>query len=456
LPFRIVEQIQNKKTGGEDVMNWYLIEASVNFIQVYVIFKVFDLYYEQRFQCKYALNISILFMTLALCLLNYLVSIELNPYAYLCYILLIYAFSLVIFKGSIFSNIITTFLIIVIIGICELVSALLISAITGIEINSVLGQVFGRFEAMIISHTFLIFIYLFIKKGRNRDKMILSNNRYYLLVSLLLFLTVFTIIIVIWIYGNVDINESLNTNLVLLTICISSVSLLSIILTDKIIKEMNERHKNELELQHMKLEHTYFSDVNSVLEEIRILRHDMRGELVVIHGYNEMNQRDKISTHIEKKLRELDIQLLPRMDNDNILTSFINFKIKEARSHNIEVMLESNLTEEDEINIDKEDICRVLNNIINNAIEACEHVEGKYIKLQIDMVSNCLIIKAENPFKGEVKTQGDKLITLKKDKARHGYGLKSVKGIAEKYGGFMNINYGNNIFILEVHMIVKM
>jgi len=456
MPHRIVKQIQNKKTGGEDVMNWYVIETSVNFIQVYVIFKVFDLYYEQRFQYKYALNISILFMTLALCLLNYLVSIELNPYAYLCYILLIYAFSLVIFKGSIFSNIITTFLIIAIIGICELVSALLISAITGIEINSVLGQVFGRFEAMVISHTFLIFIYLFIKKGRSRDKMILSNNRYYLLVSLLLFLTVFTIIIVVWIYGNVDINESLNTNLVLLTICISSVSLLSIILTDKIIKEMNERHKNELELQHMKMEHTYFSDVNSVLEEIRILRHDMRGELVVIHGYNEMNQRDKINTHIEKKLRELDIHLLPRMDNDNILTSFINFKIKEACSHNIEVIMESNLTEEDEINIDKEDICRVLNNIINNAIEACEHVEGKYIKLQIDMVSNCLIIKAENPFKGEVKTQGDKLITLKKDKARHGYGLKSVKGIAEKYGGFMNINYGNNIFILEVHMIVKM
>jgi len=254
-------------------------------------------------------------------------------------------------------------------------------------------------------------------------------------------------------YGNVD---GINNTLVVLTLSVSLISIASIALTNRIIRDMDEKHKNDLELQRIKMENNYFSDVNSVLEEIRILKHDMRGELVIIHGYNEMNQRDKISSHIEKKLQELDIQLLPKMDSDNILTSFINFKLKEAQSHNIEIILESNLTEENEINIDKEDICRVLNNIINNAIEACENVEEKYIRLQIDMISNSLVIKSENPFKGEVKKEGNKIITLKGDKARHGYGLKSVKGIAEKHGGFMNINHGNNIFVLEVHMIVKM
>ena len=298
---------------------------------------------------------------------------------------------------------------------------------------------------------------MLIRKKVNKERLNLLNNRYYFLIASILFLAVTAIVMVIWMYGNIKLNsESINTNLLILTLSVSLISISSIALTNSIIKDMDEKHKNDLELQRIKMENTYFADVNSVLEEIRILRHDMRGELVIIHGYNEMNQRDKISSHIEKKLQELDIQLLPKMDSDNILTSFINFKLKEAQSHNIEIILESNLTEENEINIDKEDICRLLNNIINNAIEACENVEEKYIKLQIDVVSNCLVIKAENSFKGEVKTQGNKIITLKKDKTKHGYGLKSIKGIAEKYGGYMNINHGNNIFVLEVHMIVKM
>ncbi len=457
MSHRIVKQIQNKKTGGEDAMNWYLIETSVNFLQVCVIFKIFELYYEKKGWCKYSVEIAIFIMTTILCILNYNISIESNPFVYISYILLFYALTIAVFKGNIFSKAVTIFLILAFLGTCELLAAVFVSSVSGIDLNSIHDRNFGRLEVMILSQTLFIYTYMFVKKKVNKERLNLLSNRYHFLVGSILFLTITTIFMVIWMYGNIRMNiESINENLVILTLSVSLISISSIALTNRIIKDMDEKHKNDLELQRIKMESTYFSDVNSVLEEIRILRHDMRGELVIIHGYNEMNQKDKINSHIEKKLQEMDIQLLPKMDSDNILTSFINFKLKEAQSHNIEIVLESNLTEENEINIDKEDICRLLNNIINNAIEACEHVEDKYIKLKIDMVSNCLVIKAENPFKGEVKTQGNKLITLKKDKTRHGYGLKSVKGIAEKYGGFMNINHGNNIFILEVHMIVKM
>ena len=143
-----------------------------------------------------------------------------------------------------------------------------------------------------------------MQKSNNKEKILLLNNKYYFLVGTVLFLTVTIIIMVIWLYGNIKIeNDLVNNHLVILTLCVSLISIVLIALTDRIIKDMEEKHKNDLELQHMKMEHTYFSDVNSVLEEIRILRHDMRGELAIIHGYNELNQRDKIRDHIEKKLQ---------------------------------------------------------------------------------------------------------------------------------------------------------
>ena len=260
-------------------------------------------------------------------------------------------------------------------------------------------------------------------------------------------------IILAWMYGNIDVtNEGISKTLLMLTLCVSLLSITSITLMDQVLKDMEEKHKNEMELQQIKLERVYLADVNSTLEEIRILRHDMRGELALIHGYNELNQREKIRLHIEKKLREMDIQLIPQIDNENVITSFVNFKLKEAKSKNIDVEIISNINDE-EIYIDKEDICRIINNIMNNAIEALQEFNIKKVKLFIGIAGDYLIIKSENPYKGRMLTEGEKIITTKKDRTKHGYGLKSIKNIAEKYNGFMSIMYDDEKFKIDVEML---
>ncbi|NYB74206.1 sensor histidine kinase [Sedimentibacter hydroxybenzoicus DSM 7310] len=440
-------------------MKWDLIELSVNFLQMFVIYKTLELYYVRRFYFKYSVEILMIVMTAMLSILNYNLSIELYPYMYIFFYFLIYLTTVLIFKGNIFSKAITIFLIMAFIGACELLAAVFIFSITGLDFKLHQEQNFIRFEGMVISQTLLIYTYMFLKKTTKKERLNLFDNRYYFLVGSILFLTITLIVMVIWMYGNIEIqDESINNSLVVFTLCVSIISIITIALTNKIIKDMNEKHKNDLELQQMKMEHAYFTDVNSVLEEIRILRHDMRGELAIIHAYNELDQRDNIRIHIEKKLREIDIQLMPQIDKDNIITSFLNFKLKEAKCKGIDVVIESKLTEENEIHIDKEDICRVLNNIINNAIEACNECEEcieKYIKLDIDMIGRSIIIKSENPYSGELNKEGNKILTIKKDKTRHGYGLKSIKGIAEKYGGFMKLSYDDRVFVIEVHMLTK-
>ena len=54
---------------------------------------------------------------------------------------------------------------------------------------------------------------------------------------------------------------------------------------------------------------------------------------------------------------------------------------------------------------------------------------------------------------GKLLTEGKKIITIKKDKTKHGYGLKSINSIAEKYNGFMSIIYEENKFKIDVEMI---
>ena len=64
-----------------------------------------------------------------------------------------------------------------------------------------------------------------------------------------------------------------------------------------------------------------------------------------------------------------------------------------------------------------------------------------------------MIIKSENPYKGRLLTEEEKVVTNKKDRTKHGYGLKSIKSIAEKYNGYMSIIYDDNRFKIDVEML---
>ena len=431
---------------------WIIIEAFVNFLQIFIIYKVFDLYYDRRLEYRYSIEILIIIMTIILTLLNYYFKIQSNPILYIAFYLLIFITSAIIFKGNIFSKLIILFLLIAVTGTLEMLAAVLITTVGGFDLKVIQEQNNIRLEVMIISQTLFVYFYMLLRKRFGRDKISFVNNKYNFLVGLILILTVIIMIILAWMYGNIDVtNEIIGKTLLMLTLCISLLSIHSLILIDQVLKDMEEKHKSIMELQQIKLERAYLEDVNLALEEIRIIRHDMRGELALIHGYNELNQKDKIRSHIKKKLQEMDVQLIPQIDNENIITSFLNFKIKEAESKNINVELTSNINDE-EIYIDKEDICRIINNIMNNAIEALHECDTKKLKVFIGIAGDYLIIKSENPYMGKLLTEGKKILTLKRDKAKHGYGLKSINSIAEKYNGFMSIIYEENKFKIDVEM----
>lgn len=88
------------------------------------------------------------------------------------------------------------------------------------------------------------------------------------------------------------------------------------------------------------------------------------------------------------------------------------------------------------------DVYALFGNILDNAIEAVRKVgkdDGRVIGLSIKKVNNFLIINSFNQYSGEIQLVGGFPKTTKHETAYHGYGLKSVKYIVQKYGGEMAI-----------------
>ena len=66
-----------------------------------------------------------------------------------------------------------------------------------------------------------------------------------------------------------------------------------------------------------------------------------------------------------------------------------------------------------------------------------------------------LYISCENPFSGELKRRGDRIITTKKDFASHGFGIMRVRELARRYGGEVNITAEKGVFLIEILLNTK-
>lgn len=84
------------------------------------------------------------------------------------------------------------------------------------------------------------------------------------------------------------------------------------------------------------------------------------------------------------------------------------------------------------------DICALFGNALENAIEAVsklENPEDRIISFQVRQNRGMLVVTVDNYFTGDLTFREDLPRTTKEDHAFHGYGLKSIRMVAEKYGG---------------------
>jgi sensor histidine kinase regulating citrate/malate metabolism len=118
-----------------------------------------------------------------------------------------------------------------------------------------------------------------------------------------------------------------------------------------------------------------------------------------------------------------------------------------------QVSTQFDITSLENTKISSMDVCTILSNALDNAVEAClkiENVKDRYIDLKINDVESEMIISVKNPSLYAPKRRAGAYISAKKDKENHGLGLKSIKRTVDKHKGDMLVKYENGIFNLVI------
>lgn len=99
------------------------------------------------------------------------------------------------------------------------------------------------------------------------------------------------------------------------------------------------------------------------------------------------------------------------------------------------------------------DVYSLFGNALDNAIEAVmklENPENRIIGLTLRAVGSLVSLNINNSFEGDILFENDLPKTTKADAIFHGYGMKSIKVIVEKYGGNLTVSAKNNLFNLDI------
>ena len=98
------------------------------------------------------------------------------------------------------------------------------------------------------------------------------------------------------------------------------------------------------------------------------------------------------------------------------------------------------------------DLYSLLGNALDNAIENVQKVSEELRIINLSVVKQDGIVKVhvDNYYNGELKFKGGVPQTSKGDSANHGFGIKSMRLIAEKYGGILRIAAEDNVFNLNI------
>ncbi len=192
--------------------------------------------------------------------------------------------------------------------------------------------------------------------------------------------------------------------------------------------------------------------MQSSTQELQEFRHDMNNQFIALSQLIESKQYDEAEKQLNVLTSLTNAQIIYSTSGNVIIDGLINYKLQSAQNENIKVKTE--IAVPNQLQMATTDLVTVIGNLIDNALNALNNVsyENRQLLLKIVFNRQRLIIRISNPFFGEIQCKDGNIISINEDQEHHGYGLKNISKVVNKYKGYMDIDYSENVFTVDIIM----
>ncbi len=344
-----------------------------------------------------------------------------------------FAFTLLFIKGKVLYKLLaTTISCIVLMSVSNLTTGIF-SIITKSNLDDLLNaQNIYRILCVLMGQLLNLYFFSLILKVSDKTVLLMKKREWILIISVFI-ISVFSLAMIHLALKETSLSETMSVMILLAEIGLISLNVICLYITVSL--NQSNRETEELKLKEQQLLHNiqYAETVRSQYQEMRSMRHDMKQHLVAVSSLQLEGKYDTAQKYISNISKHLEqIEMFMDVGND-FVNAILNSKLSIAKSKGIEVLCNSS----NEISgVDEYDLCSLIGNMLDNAIEAAEKA-GSNAVVEVSILSDKyrIMITVSNSIANSVLCANSELDTTKKEPYLHGFGIKSIKAIAEKYGG---------------------
>ncbi len=210
--------------------------------------------------------------------------------------------------------------------------------------------------------------------------------------------------------------------------------------------------RQQLLEKQLALQRDHYRNLSDSITAAKATRHDLRHHLVTISEFLGKKEAAAAQEYLNKLCNNYDDSHIPTVCRNQSADALICHYLKLAKQQAIDVNVNLNIP--DNLGIDDLDLCVIIGNCLENAIEACDKMTGseaRFIDIKAILAKGYLVIKTANSFNGHLQYQPGGFISSKRSTG-DGIGLASVKTLAAKYQGQCLISFDQRTFSVSVSL----
>lgn len=423
----------------------YLSSVIANYpimlLECYVLYRLYGHMLTYKYNQKY--RFLSLLLPLSFSILRYQISITSlnnNTVIDICTMVAAYASiflcGLIFYTNSIAARFLWTVIYLLVISLSDLTTLIIFSAI-GFSSNEILQTNSLYFASSMVSKITALIIVEVI--GHLKRKNLMFPQFAKIEIISIICLNIILIIFSAQIFRSNKDMLNKNTVLTILFLLCFNISILTFFIIFRLSKKAEEDLEEKLLIQQLEMENKMNIDMANMVENLRSLRHDMNNHIIVMKNLIHTNQYTTLQEYIDDMCDEVS----PANDfifiKDRALSALLYNKALSAKLKQIEF---DTLISVEAFDIPDKDMCSLLGNLLDNAIEAAEKVpDNKYIQLIMCKKGSVYYIECSNTFCEMPIIKNNNFISSKESQSLHGIGTKNIRSIVNKYSGSIEFTY---------------
>ena len=213
-------------------------------------------------------------------------------------------------------------------------------------------------------------------------------------------------------------------------------------------QEMQVKYDLEAMRNILQSQYSQYRKSGESIEMVNRKYHDLKHQIAVLRAEQDSEKRLAFLDEMESEIRTYEAQ---NKTGNSVVDTILTGKSMTCQRHEIEL---TSVVDGKLLNfIHVMDICTILGNALDNAIECAIQIEEKEKRLiHVEVLSkkDFVVLRFENYFEGNIQFENNQPATTKANKEYHGYGIKSIKYTVKKYNGWVTIDTKDNWFKLNV------